>query len=71
MRGRLRRPTKVFEENPQTEFDFFLAQKLGRTVDEMRRTLSHSEYLYWTTYYARVAQRQELEQLKAEAKTRG
>lgn len=47
------------ESNPSIEFDHFLAQKLGRTVAELHEMGQH-EYLSWSIYYARIAQREEL-----------
>lgn len=52
------------EADPTLEFEFFLAQKLGRTVDELRR-MSQEEFTGWSVYYARKAQREELERRKA------
>ena len=49
-----------FEADPDLEFQYYLAQKLGRTVAELG-DLSHDEYLHWGIYYRRLAQRQELE----------
>jgi hypothetical protein len=46
-------------------FEFLLAQKLSRTVDELRHSISNAEYVEWGVYYARIAQRQELENLMA------
>jgi hypothetical protein len=46
------------------EFEFYLAQKLGRTVAELRQ-MGSDEFLLWTRYYARIAQAEELERLKA------
>lgn len=34
-------------------------------VAEMRHRVPHDEYVYWGVYYARKAQRAELERLKA------
>lgn len=54
---------------PSTEFDFFLATKLGfRTVKQLRREMSAIEWREWYTYYRRKAQRQELAELKAKAR---
>lgn len=41
-----------------------LAQKLGRTVAELRQ-MGNDEFVRWQVYYARKAQREELERLKA------
>ncbi len=51
------------EDDPGLEFDFYLAQKLGMTVAHMREVMGHDEFVYWSTYYARIAQRRELEHL--------
>jgi hypothetical protein len=40
------------------------------TVGEMRDRMSHDEFVRWGMYYARKAQREELEHLRAQA-TRG
>jgi hypothetical protein len=37
-----------------------LAEILGRTVDELRQTMSNAEFVQWTRYLARKAQRAEL-----------
>jgi hypothetical protein len=50
----------TMENSPDLEFEFFLAQKLSCTVDELRRRLSGEEWLGWQVYYARKAQREEL-----------
>jgi hypothetical protein len=41
-----------------------LAQKLGKTVGQLRAEMSSDEFLHWGIYYARMAQEQELERLK-------
>lgn len=38
----------------------FLAQKLGMTRDRMRQEMSSKEFLDWSVYYRRKAQREEL-----------
>jgi hypothetical protein len=53
-------PTKAFEANPDLEFEFFLAQKLGMTVAGMRHEMSAFEFGQWGIYYARIGQREEL-----------
>lgn len=53
------------EADPSTEFDHLLAEKLGMTVERMRREISSAEYLDWCVYYARKAQREQLERLRA------
>lgn len=52
------------ETNPTLEFELFLAQKLGRMLGELR-AMPNGEFVLWSMYYARKAQREELETLKA------
>ena len=48
-------------ETTGLEFDHYLCEKLGwRSVALMRRGLTAAEYLSWTIYYGRKAQRAEL-----------
>lgn len=54
-------------ETTDLEFEHYLAQKLGMTVARMRAEMPAAEYLGWTVYYGRLAQRRELEM----SKTRG
>jgi hypothetical protein len=49
----------MMESQPGFEFEFYLAQKLGKTVAELR-TMSQTEFLGWSVYYGRKAQREEL-----------
>lgn len=37
-------------------------------MEEMRHRLSNQEYVFWQIYYARIAQRRELEVLKRRGK---
>jgi hypothetical protein len=53
------------ETEPETEFEFFLAAKLGRTVAELQAGLSNVEWVGWQVYYGRKAQRDELAMSKA------
>lgn len=59
------------ERNPELEFEFFLAQKLSMTVAQMRHQVSSEEFLHWYIFFARKAQREELEVMKMEAKSHG
>jgi hypothetical protein len=52
------------ETDPSLEFEHFLAQKLSRTVDELRHGMSNVEFVGWAVYYGRKAQREELELAK-------
>lgn len=49
------------ETDPTTEFEFFLAQKLSRTVAEVRQMSAH-EFIGWSVYYGRRAQERQLAQ---------
>lgn len=61
-------PTKAIylalDEDPELEFEHYLAVKLGMTVAELRG-MGQNEFLRWQVYYAREAQRLELEQALA------
>lgn len=57
-----------FETSPDTEFEFFLAQKLGTTVARMRAEMTNQEFLEWGVFYARKAQREELEMTRAKGR---
>jgi hypothetical protein len=52
------------EADPALEFSYFLAQQLGRTVAEVGE-MSNEEFVGWSVYYARKAQREELERKRA------
>lgn len=59
-------PTKatylLLDRNPETEFEFFLATKLGMTVARLREEMSQREFVAWSIYYQRLAQLQEMAQ---------
>lgn len=52
------------ETDPSLEFDHFLAQKLGMTAARLRVQMSNQEYVEWSVYFGRKAQREELELAK-------
>ncbi len=56
-------PTKVrylrLEHEPGLEFDFFLAEKLGKMVDEIR-DMPMDHWVTWLMYYGRRAQAEEM-----------
>jgi len=56
-----------FDANPELEYEITLARTLGRTVDELRRTMSQAEFLAQYVYDGRRRQEREL----AEKMTRG
>jgi hypothetical protein len=52
------------ETNPDLEFDFYLAAKLGwRSVAEMRCGMSSQERLSWYVYFARRDQDRQMAQM--------
>ncbi|MGH9891077.1 MAG: hypothetical protein ACREA0_03665 [bacterium] len=51
-------------------FDFFLAEKLGRSVGELRESLSADEWMRWGVYYGRQAQQAELTALRGQSEVR-
>lgn len=57
---------KEFEADPALEFEFYLADRLKRTVAELRQ-MSNDEFVRWGIYHARIAQRRELEMAKVKA----
>jgi hypothetical protein len=52
------------ENDPDLEFEMYLATKLGMTVARMRREMAADEYTRWGVYFARQAQRAELTRLQ-------
>jgi hypothetical protein len=54
-----RRRTKALQTDPTLKFEFYLAQKLSRTVAELRQ-MSGEEFTYWGVYYGIQAQEQQL-----------
>ena len=48
------------ETSATLEFEYYLAQKLAMTVDELRHRMSSAEFVHWQIYYSRLAQAQEL-----------
>jgi hypothetical protein len=44
------------------EFQYYLADRLGRTRAELLDTMSSAEYVDWTVYHGRKAQRTEMAQ---------
>ena len=49
----------AMETDPSLEFDCFLAQKLSKTLAELHEMCA-DEYMTWSMYYQRKAQRDEL-----------
>lgn len=53
------------EEDPDLEFEFFLAAELGMTVARLRLEMTNQEFVYWSRFYSRKHAQQELEALRA------
>jgi hypothetical protein len=51
------------ENDPSLEFEFWLADRLKCTVAELRR-MSQAEFLGWSVYHGRRAQREEIARAK-------
>jgi hypothetical protein len=51
---------EAFQSGDVDEFAFFLAAKLGMTVEHMDEIMSHREYVQWSVYFGREAQRRQL-----------
>jgi hypothetical protein len=58
-------PTKAayldLEDDAEVAFEFYLAEKLHRTVAEIRE-MDNDEFMRWGVYFGRKAQQQELAQ---------
>lgn len=59
----MREPGKAawlaLENDDDLAFSFYLAEKLGRTVEELG-TMRHAEFVLWSRHFARHAQQQQL-----------
>lgn len=49
-----------FETDNDFHFEYFLAEKLGCLVADLRTRITSQEYLRWGIYYGRKAQAQQL-----------
>jgi hypothetical protein len=47
-------------DDSNLEFDHYLAAKLHMTVRELGERMDHAEYVRWSAYYAREAQRRQI-----------
>ena len=56
----------ALENDPEFEFEFFLAEKLHMTVGRLRREMANDELLHWSIYYGRKAQDAELAAKRSE-----
>ena len=52
------------------EFAFFLADRLHMTHARLVSEMSNAEFVQWSMWHARKAQRREMDQLKAKRKGR-
>ena len=53
-----------FETDAYVEFQFYLAEKLGRTVFELDE-MPNDEFVHWIVYMGRKAQRKYIENERA------
>lgn len=59
-RGHPKEAYLEFEADSELEMEFFLADRLGMTVARLRAEMDHDEFVRWSVYHARRAQRKEL-----------
>ena len=50
----------AFENDPDWELEFFLAEKLHMTVARLRREMPNDELVRWSVYFGRRNQEAEL-----------
>ncbi|HEX6579218.1 MAG TPA: hypothetical protein VF082_12710 [Jiangellaceae bacterium] len=50
------------ETDPEIEWEYYLADRLGMTVARLREQMSAEEFLRWQVYHGRRAQRMALAQ---------
>lgn len=60
MRAPRKAAYKAFDADPELEFEFYLADRLGMTVDRLRAEMTQDEFVRWSVYHGRIAQRREL-----------
>lgn len=51
----------ALEEDPELEFEFFLADRLSMTVRQLRQEMDGNEFLLWSRFHSRRAAEQEIE----------
>ena len=61
----------AFEQDPEFEFEHYLALQLHMTVTRLRREMSNDELLRWSVYFGRRNQEQELAAARAAQQGRG
>lgn len=57
-------------EAGELAFEFFLADRLGRTVAELRESISQLEFMQWARHHAVKAQSRQIAEMAAAAKMR-
>lgn len=62
----MRVPPKAIREQLESDesdlgFEYFLAEKLHKTVGQMRREMTESEFAHWAVWFGIKAQRRQLE----------
>ena len=66
MRARRKAAYLEFENDPELEFEYYLAEQLHMTVARLRREMPNDEFLRWSVHFGRRRQDEEL-QAKAQA----
>ena len=51
-------------------FEFFLATELGKSVQELRKSMTEEELIYWAAYYEVKNNREQQEMQRQKAKSR-
>lgn len=57
--GPRRKAYLEIEDDPDAEFEMYLAEKLRKTLGEIRE-IPNAEYIRWYVWFGRKAQQQEL-----------
>lgn len=56
----------ALENDADLEFEFYLADRLGLVVEEMRARMSNHEFVLWSRFHARRAQAKQLANMQAQ-----
>ena len=48
------------DDDPDLEFTYFLADKLGLLVADLEERMPNAEFVMWSRYYAREGQRRQV-----------
>ncbi len=57
--------TWIALETTELGFEHYLAEKLHMTVARLRQEMSSAEYMRWSVYFGRKAQREQLASMRA------